>query len=77
MSRKLFHCNILNAKLEELQKWKDHNAHKTVDRENLHFITLRWVNPIRLQMGKLKLILKDSHTRSKENIYSNIITSFP
>ena len=35
--------NIRNAKLDELDKWKTHKVHETVDECNEIFIDLRWV----------------------------------
>lgn len=79
----LSNFDFSTAKLEELQKWKSHNAYEIVDNENQEFITLRWVNTEKYINGKLKLksrlvargfqedtsnILSDSPTCSKESL---------
>ena len=79
----LSNFDFSTAKLEELQKWKGHNAYEIVDNENQEFITLRWVNTEKYINGKLTLksrlvargfqedtsnILSDSPTCSKESL---------
>ena len=75
--------DILQAKLEELEKWEQNNVYEEVEFKDQSCITVRWVNTIKFVNGKRKVkcrlvargfeenqkdLLTDSPTCSKESL---------
>ena len=46
--------DLLNAKLEELKKWRDNGYMKKKKLQRKSFITLRWVNTYKMINGQKK-----------------------
>ena len=62
---------LITAKLQELEKWKNHNFYDTVDNETQEFIGFRWVNSEKCANGKLKVKFRLVTRKDTSNV-SNV-----
>ena len=47
--------DLLNAKLEELKKWRDNDVYEQIIFQRQSCTTLRWVNPYKMINGQKKI----------------------
>ena len=68
--------DILNAKITELNKWKENNVYTDIQYTNQHYLSLRWVNTTKTVNG-LPHVKSRSVVRGFEENDNNILTDSP